>query len=223
MSSEQDPLLPSSGFQERPDVDQSQGGLLSTWRIRVAEALESASVHKLVITLIVIDAICVLVDLAYTLLASDCEIPGGDSAPDWLEVLALVSTVITTVFLIEIPLTLWSLGFEFYDPRGPVPHAILHVFDAIIIVTTFVLEVVLKGKERELAGLLIILRLWRLLKLVGGVAVGAGEIEEDTYKELARAKRELEDSRFALNRAQTENQELRARLTWLESQASTVE
>ena len=56
-----------------------------------------------------------------------------------------------------------------------------------------------------------------------GVAVGAGEIEEDTYKELARTKRELEDSRFALNRAQTENQELRARLTWLESHASTVE
>jgi hypothetical protein len=55
-----------------------------------------------------------------------------------------------------------------------------------------------------------------------GVAVGAGEIEEDTYKELARAKRELEDSRFALTRAQDENQELRGRLTWLESQASTV-
>jgi hypothetical protein len=106
------------------------------------------------------------VDLAYTLLT--CESPGAVSAPAWLEVLSLVSTVITTLFLIEIPLTLWSLGFEFYDPRGRVPHASLHVFDAVIIVTTFVLEVVLKGKERELAGLLIVLRLWRLLKLVGG-------------------------------------------------------
>jgi hypothetical protein len=56
-----------------------------------------------------------------------------------------------------------------------------------------------------------------------GVAVGAGELEEDTYKELARVKRDLEDSRFALTRAQDENQELRARLTWLESQAKTVE
>ena len=82
--------------------------------------------------------------------------------------LSQISTVITTLFLIEIPLTLWSLGFEFYNPFGGIPHASLHIFDAIIILTTFVLEVVLKGKERELAGLLIILRLWRLLKLVGG-------------------------------------------------------
>lgn len=50
------------------------------------------------------------------------------------------------------------------------PHAVLHVFDAAIIITTFVLEIVLKGKERELGSLLIILRLWRLIKLVGGRA-----------------------------------------------------
>lgn len=56
-----------------------------------------------------------------------------------------------------------------------------------------------------------------------GVAVGTEELEEDTYKDLARVKRELEDSQFALTRAQDEIQELRARLTWLESQASTVD
>jgi voltage-gated hydrogen channel 1 len=55
-----------------------------------------------------------------------------------------------------------------------------------------------------------------------GVAVGTGELEEDTYKELARVKRELEDSSHGLTRAQDEIQELRARLTWLESQASAV-
>jgi hypothetical protein len=101
-------------------------------------------------------------------LSPECETVGAPEAPEWLEVLSLISTVITTLFLIEIPLTLWSLGFEFYIPNGPVLHASLHLFDAVIIVTTFVLEVILRGKERELAGLLVILRLWRLLKLVGG-------------------------------------------------------
>lgn len=38
----------------------------------------------------------------------------------------------------------------------------------MIIITTFILEFVLKGRQRELAGLLITLRLWRLVKLVGG-------------------------------------------------------
>ena len=93
---------------------------------------------------------------------------GAPDAPAWLEVLSLISIVITTLFLVEIPLTLWSLGLEFYKPYGEVPHASLHLFDGVIVVTTFVLEVVLRGKERELAGLLITLRLWRLLKLVGG-------------------------------------------------------
>jgi hypothetical protein len=185
----------------------------------VAETLESPTAHKFVITFIVIDAACVLIDLAFTLLSSDCE--GASEAPAWLEVLSLISTVITTLFLIEIPLTLWSLGLEFYKPHGPVPHSSLHLFDAIIIVTTFVLEVVLRGRERELAGLLIILRLWRLLKLVGGVAVGAGEIEEDTVKELAQVKLKLEESRSALVQTREENQELRARVTWLESQTQT--
>jgi len=109
-----------------------------------------------------------LIDLAYTLLSSECDTPGGIEAPAWLEVLSVISIVITTLFLIEIPLTLWSIGSEFYNPYGRFPHAPLHIFDAIVIVTTFVLEVVLRGKERELAGLLVILRLWRLLKLVGG-------------------------------------------------------
>ena len=53
-SSEQEPLLPSSNPPDQPEqADRSlPRGRLSTWRIRVAEALESAYVHKLVITLV---------------------------------------------------------------------------------------------------------------------------------------------------------------------------
>lgn len=108
-----------------------------------------------------------LADLVYTFLSSSCT-PEGPEGPEWLEVLAHISLVITTLFLIEIPLTLWAFGLEFYNPFGKVTLARLHLFDAAIIMATFVLEVVLKGRERELAGLLIILRLWRLIKLVGG-------------------------------------------------------
>ena len=55
-----------------------------------------------------------------------------------------------------------------FNPLSGVPHAALHFFDAVVILTTFVLEVVLRGRERELASLLIVLRLWRLVKLVQG-------------------------------------------------------
>jgi len=97
------------------------------------------------------------------------------------------------------------------NPCGPVPHASLHLFDCIIIITTFVLEVVLRGKEQELAGLLVVLRLWRLVKLVGGVAVGAGELEEENAQILAETKRQLEEVKAQLSEARKENLGLQTR------------
>jgi hypothetical protein len=67
-----------------------------------------------------------------------------------------------------------------------------------------ILEVVLKGKEREVAGLLIVLRLWRIVKLVSGVALGASELSEAQTLELNRVKTELE-------KLKSENAELRRR------------
>ena len=53
MSDEQEPLLPSTHPPEQPEqTDESQAGLLSTWRVRVAEALESAAVHKSILALV---------------------------------------------------------------------------------------------------------------------------------------------------------------------------
>lgn len=100
------------------------------------------------------------------------------------------------------------------------------------------LEFVLKGRERELIGLLVILRLWRLVKLVGGeasgslldiclltapeqgIAVGAGEVEEEMVEELEQTKRQLEGSVAALAKAREENRKLRARVVWLETGGS---
>ncbi|EIM90134.1 uncharacterized protein STEHIDRAFT_137658 [Stereum hirsutum FP-91666 SS1] len=218
--SEQEPLLATTS--NNPDVeaandDSPSSSTLSKWRTRVGEALEAKITHKIVIALIIIDATCVVIDLAYTLLSKGCE-PAGPDAPLWLDILSEISTAITTFFLIEIPLALWAFGLSYYNPFGEEPHSSLHLFDAVIIVTTFVLEVALRGRERELASLLIILRLWRLVKLVGGVAVGAGELEDETIKELAEIKRELETTKSALSKAENENQKLRARLASLNAE-----
>ena len=114
-----------------------------------------------------IDSACVLADLSYTFLEENC-VP-DEEQPLWLEVLSHISLAITTFFLVEIPVTIWAQGWGFYKPGGQAPHSSLHFFDAVVIITTFVLEVVLRGRERELAGLLIVLRLWRLVKLVQGM------------------------------------------------------
>ena len=134
-------------------------------------AIPSVSVNKnnnIIVSKIAIDASCVLADLAHGFLSPTCGPPGEEGSPTWLLILSHLSLVITTLFLVEIPLSLWAFGLRFINPFGPVPHASLHAFDSLIIITTFVLEIILRGKERELVGLLVILRLWRLVKLVGG-------------------------------------------------------
>ena len=107
--------------------------------------------------------------------------------PTWLEILLYISIGITSLFLVEIPLTLWAFGLHYYNPLSKdVPHSGkipcssidtvteafkplgFHLFDAFVIISSFIMDVVLHGRERELAGLLILLRLWRLVKLVGG-------------------------------------------------------
>ncbi|KAK7043583.1 hypothetical protein VNI00_008194 [Paramarasmius palmivorus] len=223
---EQQPLLdPENQREDREHVIERK----STFRKRLAEILESDPLHKTVIALvcsapsavaimiltgpeqITIDAACVLADLAYIVLSPGCT-PAGPDAPLWLEVLAHISLAITSFFLIEIPLALYAFGPHYYNPFADAPFGVLHVFDAIIIITTFILEVFLKGRERELASLLIVFRLWRLVKLVGGIAVGAGELGEEGAKELADTQRELGRVRDQLEATRRENQRLRERL-----------
>ncbi|KAJ2912301.1 hypothetical protein MD484_g8106, partial [Candolleomyces efflorescens] len=164
-----------------------------------------------------VDAVFVIIDLGYSAIHPDCPAePGGPvKRPEWLEILSHCSLAITSLFLIEIPLTLWSLGFQFLNPWGPVPHAWLHLFDAVVIVTTFSLEVALRGQGSELAGLLIILRLWRIVKLVAGITVGAGELDEEQAEELHKTKQELEETEAKLATSLQQISQLQRRVAQL--------
>lgn len=218
-TAEHQPLLPASDVEAVPSR-RNRSSTLATWRRNTARVLESPGLHTFVITLITIDVACVLADLGYSFLSNGCIPPEGPESPTWLEVLANISLAINTLFLIELPLALWSFGIKFFLPFSNVPHASFHLFDAVVVVTTVILEYILKGKERELAGLLITLRMWRLVKLVGGIAVGAGEVEEEVLEELDETKRKLEGTSAALAKAREENRKLRARVLWLETGGS---
>ena len=53
-----------------------------------------------------------------------------------------------------------------------------------------------------------------------GIAVGAGEVEEQVLEELEQTKRQLEGSAAALAKAREENRKLRSRVVWLETGGS---
>jgi hypothetical protein len=54
-------------------------------------------------------------------------------------------------------------------------HSKVHVFDAIVIIAGFTLDVLLRGPLEEAASLIIILRLWRVFKIIEELTVGASE------------------------------------------------
>jgi voltage-gated hydrogen channel 1 len=96
----------------------------------------------------------VLIDLSYTYLSESCKFP-EDGLPSWAEALSYVSLVITIVFVVEMALFAFAFGLGYYL------HSFLHFVDGMIIIATFITEVVLKGRERELAELIVMFRLIR--------------------------------------------------------------
>lgn len=73
-----------------------------------------------------------------------------------------------------------------------------HLFDALIIVASFLIDFLTRGVVEEVASLVIILRLWRFVKIIEEMSVGASEKMEDIEmraeqleKENAELKREL--------------------------------
>ncbi|KAF8488786.1 hypothetical protein JB92DRAFT_3015431 [Gautieria morchelliformis] len=200
--SEQQPLLQS-------ESDAEDGGtsreIRKGWRQRTAEKLETKSFHMVVIGLISIDSIIVLADLSYSFLSDSCSPEAGET-PLWLEMLSDISLGITILFVIELLLCTWAFGPRYYSPF----QSVLHFCDGSVIIMTFVVDVVLKGRERELAALLILLR---LVRFAGEAAVGVAELNEGTSHELHEARRMLAEKTKALYDAQQEIQTLKLRFS----------
>ncbi|KAL9537923.1 hypothetical protein MBANPS3_011344 [Mucor bainieri] len=167
------------------------------WRESLGEKLENEKFHLAVLGLILIDATCVIIQIVYTFF-HECQVPvvlySGSHKASYLliafEMAEVISIVICLLFLVECLLSLIAFGPKYYLPGWP--HWKLHVFDAAVVTTTLVLEVGLKGKEREVAGLLIILRLWRVVKIIEAAILSVSYAHEEELEDLRASYAELE-------------------------------
>jgi hypothetical protein len=69
-------------------------------------------------------------------------------------------------------------------------HSKFHVFDAIVIIAGFTLDVLLRGPLEEAASLIIILRLWRVFKIIEELTVGASEQIDHLAEQLEKSQGE---------------------------------
>ena len=80
-----------------------------------------------------------------------------------------------------------------------------HCFDALVVVAGFIVDVLLHGIIEEAASLIVIMRLWRVFKIIEELSVGAQEQSEDLQRKID----ELENDNRLLSK---ENSHLRRSL-----------
>ncbi|KAF9926208.1 hypothetical protein FBU30_004167 [Linnemannia zychae] len=190
--------IPTSEDHENANVDTQEE---SSSRHQIGEILESKKAHIIILTLTAIDVALVILQIAASLLHLD----DSKEAQWFLELLAHTSLAIVSIFVVEILLKIYAFGFGYFWTSNP--HGILHLADAMIIIISFLLEVFLKGAEQELGALLIIFRLWRIVKLTGTVAIETVEHNQATVSALEARIKALENE---LKESQNEVQRLRA-------------
>ncbi|KAL0084768.1 hypothetical protein J3Q64DRAFT_1102154 [Phycomyces blakesleeanus] len=183
-----------------------------SWRVRLGHILESETLHWTILGLTLIDTVCVLIQILYTFFHEckvDIELRLFESANhNWIlafELAEYITATITCMFVVECLLHLIAFGPHYYLPGWT--HWKLHVFDIAVVGSTFLLEVILRGKEREVAGLLIIFRLWRIVKVIDAVIKGVNYSNEERIDSLLE---ELDHSRTAYTALQQELSEKQA-------------
>lgn len=143
--------------------------------------LTSKAGHYAVLLLVSLDVTCIFADFLISLFI--CEQRCGkdlDATKTLVEVqeaLSVVSLVFSCLFMAELIACVWAFGLEYAsqpyhgqagntDRCGSYFKSKFHCFDATVILAGFVIDVCLKGVLEEAGSIVVILRLWRVFKIV---------------------------------------------------------
>lgn len=156
------------------------------WRRRARKWLGSKYQHYLLISLIAIDVLCIFADIFISLYT--CEEGKNTSKKvhhrldKTQEALAIISLVFSCIFLTELLITLWAFGWRWLKSK-------FHVFDAVVIIASFVVDVVLHGVNSEVASLVVLLRLWRFVKIIEEIS----DTQEDRIEAFEEKVKKLKE------------------------------
>ncbi|KAI4787667.1 hypothetical protein KUCAC02_036319, partial [Chaenocephalus aceratus] len=159
-----------------------------------------------VVCLVILDAIFVLAELLIDL--SVIKLEHDHIAP---EVFHYLSLALLTFFMVELFGKLFAFRLEFFQHK-------FEVFDGLVVTVSFILDIVFIFHEDAFdgTGLLILLRLWRVARIVNGILVSLKTRAhqklhklKESYDHLVQRVTELQERSDALGQ---ENQRLQALL-----------
>ncbi|KAK1750821.1 hypothetical protein QBC47DRAFT_87364 [Echria macrotheca] len=183
-----------SNFDENNDSNQpllgqirrTQASLTSDyarWRSQTRGVLASNAKHYLVLGLVALDVGCILADIFIALIACDLQLKGEEWVDRTREALHVVALVFSSLFLAELLVSVWAYGRRFFSDW-------FHCFDGFIILASFIIDVLTRGILEEIGSLIIILRLWRFVKIVEELSLGASERMEEIEGRVVDLERE---------------------------------
>ncbi|XP_030625518.1 voltage-gated hydrogen channel 1 [Chanos chanos] len=187
-----------------PATGQVQGQV--TFRDSLRRLYSSERFQIVVVGLVILDAIFVLCELLIDL--AIIKVHNESIAP---QVFHYLSLALLTFFMMEIVGKLYAYRMEFFKHK-------FEVFDAIVVVVSFILDIVYISKEGAFDGMgfLILLRLWRVARIINGILVSVknrAQHKIDKLKEsndhLTQRVNELQEQN---TRTEQENNRLRALL-----------
>ncbi|XP_043820016.1 voltage-gated hydrogen channel 1 [Dromiciops gliroides] len=145
------------------------------FRTMMRKLFSSHKFQIIIICLVIVDALLVLAELMI-----DLNIIQHDKENYAAKVFHFLSIAILTFFMIEIALKLYVFQKEFFYHK-------FEILDAVIVIISFVLDMVLLFQEHafEALGLLILLRLWRVARIINGIIIS---VKTRSDRQLSRLK-----------------------------------
>lgn len=173
---------PQRYYDEYPDDTST----LSTLRAKTRSFLSSKWGHYLILFMVAVDVACIFADFLIELRV--CELRERHHTVDrqWglaQEALGLVGLVFSCLFMVELIASVLSFGPGYFKSK-------FHIFDAVVIVLAFILDVALRGVVEELGSLVVVLRLWRVFKIIEEMSDISAEMMEKYEDELETLKLE---------------------------------
>ncbi|XP_077533551.1 voltage-gated hydrogen channel 1-like [Haemaphysalis longicornis] len=135
---------------------------LVTFREKLCAVLHSTKFQIAIVALVVLDCLLVITELLVELEVLKLH-EHSSVAP---KVIHSLSIFILSLFLVEIVVKLYAYRLRFFSHK-------LEVFDAVVVIISFALDVAFRDPESAAngAGLIIVLRLWRVARLLNGIVL----------------------------------------------------
>ncbi|KAF6824025.1 hydrogen voltage-gated channel 1 protein [Colletotrichum plurivorum] len=187
------PLLWSfSGFREtrRPAPLRRH---LTESRTSLKDVLSSRRKHYAVLALVSLDVLTLMANIFVELVACDMKREDEPWVRTTRQGLTLAGLVFSCVFLAELMLCVLAFGWRYFTEW-------FHVLDGIVIVASFVIDVLSHGIVEEIASLVIVFRLFRFVKVVEEMSMGAAERMEGLEQQLEDLRRENGEMKRQLGR-----------------------